>query len=213
MGHPDHASSSSGALAAGHFGFRRLVLASSSPRRQELLSQLGLVFEVIAPDVPEDLAGMDGPPEAIALSLARRKAMAVAPRVPDALVVAADTIVVVDREILGKPADRQEAASMLRRLAGRDHWVYTGVVVLDPASGREAQAVEATRVVMGAIAPDDLEGYLDTGEALDKAGAYAVQGRAAVFVRRIEGDYFNVVGLPLARLADLLSEFGVRVFG
>jgi septum formation protein len=182
-----------------------VVLASSSPRRRELLSLLGLSFDVAPADVDESWRNGEAP-EVHTERLAREKAAAV--RRPGAVTVAADTIVVVDGEILGKPADAAEARAMLRRLAGRGHVVHTAIAV---AYGeRRASGVVSTRVWFRPLDGAAIAAYVATGEPMDKAGAYGIQGYGAVLVDRIEGDYFTVMGLGLARLADLLGEVGLR---
>ena len=187
-------------------GAARLILASASPRRRELLASLGLTFEVVPSDADETLEPI-ALPEAVA-ALALRKARAVAATRRGGLIVAADTIVVIDGRALGKPADRAEARAMLQTLRGRTHEVMTGVVVLDAASGRHATETVISRVTMAAYSDAAIDAYVAGGEPLDKAGAYGIQGRAGRFISRIEGCYFNVVGLPLARLQQALNELG-----
>lgn len=189
-----------------------LVLASASPRRRQLLAQIGLAFRVRESDVDEGplLAGADDP-RRLTRGLALAKAMAVGRRETDALVLAADTVVVLDGEILGKPRDADEAAAMLSRLQGRTHRVVTGVAVLDAATGRSRTAAEETRVTLRELSPAEIAAYVAGGEPMDKAGAYAVQGLGAVLVTRIEGCFYNVVGLPLALTADLLQDFGLSL--
>ncbi len=182
-----------------------LVLASASPRRRELLTLLGLTFDVAPADVDETWRNGEAP-AVHAERLAREKAAAV--RRPGAATIAADTIVVVDGDILGKPRDRAEAAAMLRRLAGRDHVVHTAIAVW--YAEREASAVVATRVWFRALDDAAIAAYVATGEPMDKAGAYGIQGYGAVIVDRIDGDYFTVMGLGLARLMDLFREVGLR---
>jgi septum formation protein len=184
-----------------------LYLASRSPRRQELLRQLGLRFEPVVADVPERRAGGQSPAD-YALALARAKALAGASAVSDGLpVLGADTDVVIDDEILGKPADRAHALAMLARLSGRTHEVYSGVAVT--ADGRTETALSVTRVTFGDISAAAAQAYWDSGEPRDKAGAYAIQGLGAQFVKKIEGSYSGVVGLPLYETCELLSRFGV----
>ena len=194
-------------------GDRLLVLASSSPRRVALLRMLGLPFVQEPSRAEEPLGAQTGAPvDPVAWTLrqALRKARDVASRHPDALVIGADTVVVLGREVLGKPRDRSEAVAMLSKLAGRSHRVVSAVAVVDAASGREETGTRTTRVWMRSLRPEEIEAYVDTGEPMDKAGAYAIQGLGATLVPRIDGCYFNVVGLPLALLADLLSRFGVH---
>ena len=181
-----------------------VVLASQSPRRQQLLGLLGIVPEVAPSNIDESWrTGEEPAPHAE--RLAREKA-AVLKR-PDALVVAADTIVVLDGDILGKPSNEKEATSMLRRLSGRDHIVHTAMAV---AYGRRsASGVETTRVFFRHLDEQSIRDYIATGEPMDKAGAYGIQGFGAVIVERIEGDYFTVMGLGLGRLVSLMAEVGV----
>ncbi len=186
-----------------------LVLASASPRRRQLLRQLGVTFRVRASRLDEAALRVDGAsPERLVGDLALAKARAVAAREGDALVLAADTVVVLDGEILGKPRSAAEAEAMLTRLQGRTHRVLTGVAVVDAASGRSAVAVEETRVALRPLDPQEIRDYVATGEPLDKAGAYAIQGLGALLVTGVEGCFYNVVGLPLARTAELLKGFG-----
>lgn len=180
------------------------MLASGSPRRAELLRMAGFEFDVDPADLDES-ALPDEAAEAYVLRVAREKARCIATRhAPRTLVLGADTTVVVDGEILGKPVDREDAARMLRRLSGRVHDVMTGVVLL--GSGVERSAVERTRVSFVALRPDQIAWYVATGEPDGKAGAYAIQGRAARFIDRIEGSWSNVVGLPIATVARLMEE-------
>ena len=184
------------------------ILASGSPRRRELLRQLGLPFKVIPSTLEEtDQSGME--PRRHATYYAREKAKEVAHLYPQKWVLAADTIVVVDEEILGKPLNVKEATAMLSRLSGRSHHVITGVCLLHAQFGvEESQAVE-TEVFMRNLSPADIEGYIATGEPMDKAGAYGIQGIGACLVQRIEGSYSNVVGLPLCETVELLRRHRV----
>ncbi|AEN73486.1 Maf family protein [Rhodothermus marinus] len=181
-----------------------LILASRSPRRRKLLAQLGLDFEVHPSDLDEN-ATNHRLPEQLVEQLALEKARAVAARFPEALTLGADTIVVLDGDVLNKPADEAEARAMLRRLSGRTHTVYTGVALVHPASQREVVDYEATQVTFAPLTDAEIDAYVATGSPLDKAGAYGIQDDyGAVFIRRIEGDYYNVVGLPLHRLYRML---------
>jgi septum formation protein len=180
-----------------------ILLASSSPRRSQLLGQMGLCFRVKPMDADETLPEGASPEEA-ALVLARRKAWAAMECEPEALVIAADTLVVAAGRILGKPADSLEAAEMLRILRGCVHEVVTGVCVA--WKGRLLTACERTSVSFDHMTDVDIDNYVSTGEPLDKAGAYGIQGRAGVFINRIEGCYYNVMGLPLATLKKLLEQ-------
>ena len=179
-----------------------LILASASPRRRELLTLAGLDFTVYASDCDESVPDSLTPPEA-AVEIARRKASAVAEKYPDDTVVGAVTIVVIDDTILGKPKDAREAASMLKRLSGRTHCVYTGVCVV--SDGTANSFFEKTDVTFYVLSDGEIDDYIATGEPMDKAGAYGIQGRGALLVKGICGDYFNVVGLPLARLVRMLA--------
>jgi septum formation protein len=183
----------------------RLVLASGSPRRRELLAGLGLAFEVRPVDLDEAvLPGEE--PRSYVERLARAKAAACGR--DSEVILAADTTVVLDGAILGKPAGASEAEAMLGRLAGREHVVLTGVTVLEAASGREATEVETSRVRIAPLSPERVRWYVATGEPLDKAGAYAIQGLGALLVEEVHGNYTNVVGLPLPLTGRLFGELG-----
>ena len=179
----------------------QFVLASASPRRAELLAAAGFAFEVAHADIDEaPLAGESA--DRYVLRLAEGKARAVASRHPSRPVLGADTTVVVDGDILGKPGDAAEAAAMLRRLQGRAHEVLTGVAFVAPAGARVE--LETTRVWFAPMTEAEIAAYVDTGEPLDKAGAYGIQGWAARYVTRVEGSYSNVVGLPVALVHALV---------
>jgi septum formation protein len=180
----------------------RLLLASASPRRRDLLQAAGFAFDVAAVDVVE--RHRDGETALQYVErLARLKASAAAPRHPGRLILAADTAVVVDADILGKPIDAADAASMLRRLSGRAHEVLTGVALC--RDGNVTSAVEATTVWFDPLSEADIAAYIATGEPFDKAGAYAIQGWASRVASRIDGSYSNVVGLPIAAVARMLK--------
>ncbi len=192
-----------------------IVLASASPRRQELLRNAGIEFVVQPADIDETPLANESAREC-AERLAREKALAVWRTRPQDVVLGADTIVVVGEVILGKPADSTDAARMLRMLAGREHEVITGVAVVKspllPTAGRSGAPQvsvnsETTLVTMGELSDDEIRAYVATGEPMDKAGAYAIQGRASRWIPRIEGDYSNVVGLPVALVWRMLREF------
>jgi septum formation protein len=184
-----------------------LVLASGSPRRRELLARICPHFVVVPSDIEEHVPS--GPPADAAVTLALAKARAVAARLPAAVVLGADTLVVADGEILGKPGRAAEAARMLRSLRNRAHQVVTGVAVV--ASGRDLTAAVATRVLMRDYSDSEIEEYVATGEPLDKAGAYAVQEGGGRFVAAVDGCYTNVVGLPVSTARRLLAAAGVTV--
>jgi len=180
-----------------------LILASASPRRKDLLTQAGIAFTVVPANIPEEQL----PKEAAAkfvLRLAEEKARAVAKLHPEATVLAADTIVHLDNEILGKPEDAADAARMLRLLSGQTHQVLTGVAVVEKGVCRST--IEVTQVTFSKISEEDLTHYIASGEPMDKAGAYGIQGYAARWIPRIEGDYYNVVGLPVARTIAMLRQ-------
>jgi septum formation protein len=186
----------------------RLILASASPRRAEILHNAGYAFAVVSSAIDETpIPGETA--AAMVQRLADAKAELVAARsVGPAIVIAADTAVIIGTQILGKPRTTEDARQMLRSLSGVTHSVVTGVSLVRLPDGERRSFVEATRVQFSTLTPEDIEDYLATGEPFDKAGGYAIQGRAGRFIPRIEGCYFNVVGLPLARLARELAELG-----
>lgn len=184
----------------------RLILASSSPRRSELLRNAGIAFEVMPADVPEEALPGELPPQT-ALRLALEKAQAVFAKNPDAAVLGADTIVIVDGEPLNKPLDAADATRMLGVLSGRVHEVITGVALLWPG-GQDVRS-ETTRVHFSPLAEDEIAAYIASGEPMDKAGAYGIQGSASRWIPRVEGCYFNVVGLPVALVYHMLRDAGV----
>lgn len=187
----------------------RLILASASPRRAVLLSQIGLTFEVRPSDVVEPPLNVYSNRFAseITRELALMKAKAVAQDCNDGVIIGADTLVSLDGELLGKPVDDAEALTMLTHLSGTAHEVVTGVALIDAATGRDSVWSETTQVYFRELSRTEITAYIASGEASDKAGAYGIQGRGAAFVRRVEGCYFNVVGLPLASLVEHLSNF------
>jgi septum formation protein len=185
----------------------RLVLASASPRRAELLRAAGFEFEAWAVDVDERVRPGEKPEDYVR-RLAMEKSARVAQDFSPAVILAADTAVVIDGDILGKPKDNQDAASMLRRLSGRSHEVMTGVSLRGP--GWEANRVETTTVEFSQLSVADIEWYVESGEGRDKAGAYAIQGLASRFIPRIHGSYSNVVGLPIAAVHELVAEIASR---
>ena len=185
----------------------RVILASQSPRRRDLLNLIGIEHEILPANIDESLLP-DESPVAHAERLARTKAQAIAVREPAAVVIGSDTIVVLDGEILGKPADGGEAARTLARLSGRTHTVFTAVAV--SLRGRTVSGVESVEVTFRSLTAEQIEAYIATAEPMDKAGAYGIQGFGAVIVERVHGDYFAVMGLALGRLVGLLDELGVR---
>lgn len=184
----------------------KIVLASASPRRRELLATAGFEFDTVVADVDESVPEGTPPVEGAMLT-ARKKALAVAALQPDCCVIGADTVVVVDGDVLGKPRSREQAIEMLSRLSGREHTVVTGVCVVQ--GEREQSFADETRVVFYPLTREQIEDYADTGEPMDKAGAYGIQGRGCLLVKGIVGDYFNVVGLPVARVARAIRQVKV----
>lgn len=188
----------------------QIILASGSPRRRELLEQAGYTFVVEVSDADENV--IDCKPGALVEELSLRKAAAVA-KLHDKTedfycIIGSDTIVVKDEEVLGKPVDEADAMRMLKELSGREHEVYTGVTVLTVEAGnvvKTQQFHECTKVVMRDISEEEIAAYIATGEPMDKAGAYGIQGRAGIFISGIYGDYYNVVGLPICHLTTVLG--------
>lgn len=186
-----------------------LILASASPRRKQLLAMLGLSFEVCPAKGEEVLPDGIGPEDAVKLLSAQKAGSVAESCAADDVVIGADTIVWYGGRILGKPKNEQDAAQMLSMLSGNTHTVYTGVTVRK--GGTVLSAAEETKVRFRDLTPDEIDAYIKTGEPMDKAGAYGAQGYAALFVEGIEGDFFNVMGLPVCRLGKLLKEVGVTL--
>lgn len=187
-----------------------LILASASPRRRELLVGLGLNFEIQPSTVTEPPHQGEDPGE-YAAQLAKAKALSVAAGRQRGLIIGADTVVVLAGRVLGKPGDEEEAHKMLSQLSGRSHTVYTGVAVVNAATGESLVETVATKVFFRRLSQEEIAAYVASGEPLDKAGAYGIQGLGALLVERIEGCYFNVVGLPLSALDRLLRRFGFAI--
>lgn len=181
-----------------------LILASGSPRRRELLDLMGLTYTVETPDMDESFSGR---PSETVMEISRRKAAAVAARHSDSIIIAADTLVFADGA-LGKPHTPERAKEMLRSLAGNWHHVYTGITVINTRSGRILRNVDKTRVHLVPMTEQEIDAYVATGEPLDKAGAYGIQGMGGMFVDRIDGSYSNVVGLPMSMLRIMLAQVG-----
>ena len=195
---------------------RKIVLASKSPRRHELLEMVNVDHVVITGDCEENLTEPD--PAAFVTALSERKAEAVLERiqkgnVPDqtfpdgAVIVGADTIVCLDGTILGKPADAEDAVRMLQSLSGKRHTVYTGVTLIDSLRGKHVSFCEQTDVFFYSVTEEEIRAYVNTGDPLDKAGSYGIQGPGAFLVKRLEGDYYTVVGFPIARFLQILKDF------
>lgn len=190
-----------------HIKIPRLILASASPRRADLLSQIGLTFEIYPSEIEEPIPDNNSTPEVVTQRLASLKAKAVAKRYTEGVVIGADTLVSFENEHLGKPKDDVHAQQMLTRLSGKQHNVVTGVSLINVKKSKEITWSEVTKVFFRELRWEEIVHYISSGEARDKAGAYGIQGRGAAFVKRIEGCYFNVVGLPLASLVKQLMEF------
>lgn len=195
---------------------KKLILASKSPRRHEILTLAGLDHEIIVSNADESVPEGATPAEAVR-EISRRKAAAVLDclsekeeSLDNVVIIAADTVVDVDGEVLGKPSDNDDAVRMLKMLSGRRHLVHTGITVTD-GTGTVSEYV-TTGVVMREIGEKEIKAYVSEGNVLDKAGAYAVQGKAGAFVSSLDGDFFNVVGLPLCRTCEILSDFGIELF-
>jgi len=194
----------------------RLVLASSSPRRRELLGSLGLNFEIIKPDVDEEAFNLDHlVPADVVKFLSRTKAQEVFKHNTDALVIGSDTIVVLDGKVFGKPKDEEDAFRMLNALQGSVHEVYSGITVFNPDENDEfpplASDALCTKVTMRPLTPEEIRTYIATGEPMDKAGAYAIQGYGSTLIEKIDGCYFNVVGMSLYLLERLFEQLGQKL--
>jgi len=189
---------------------RKIILASASPRRKEIFGKTGLKFKVDESDCDEKAnAGLK--PHELATFLSRAKAKDVARRHRNALVIAADTLVISGRNIFGKPGGEEQAREMLKTLSGRAHSVITGFTIIDTAGKKELSMSVETKVYFKRMGGEEIEAYIRSGEPFGKAGAYGIQGLGAVMVKKIEGDFFNVMGLPLYALAESLKKFGVHV--
>ena len=191
-----------------------LILASASPRRAVLLSQIGLTYDIHPSDTvePPHNVHVNKSASEVTQELALIKASSVAQHYDNGLIIGADTLVALDGKLLGKPADDVEALAMLTSLSNISHEVVTGVALIDASSGREQVWSETTQVYFRKLQRPEITAYIASGEPADKAGAYGIQGRGAAFVRRIDGCYFNVVGLPLASLVEHLSNFQLKEY-
>ncbi|QQG45276.1 MAG: septum formation inhibitor Maf [Candidatus Sungiibacteriota bacterium] len=189
---------------------KTIILASTSLRRKEFLEKLGLKFKVVESGYKENMNLPLSPPS-LARFLSKEKARAVIKRFPQSLVIAADTVVVCRGQIIGKPRTKKEAVRMLRLLSGRYNFVFTGFTVIDGAKQKTVTRVVKTKVYFRKLAPSEIKAYVRSGEPFGKAGAYAIQGLGAIFIKKIEGDYSNVVGLPLHVLSAVLKKFNVSI--
>ncbi|RKY84952.1 septum formation inhibitor Maf [candidate division KSB1 bacterium] len=188
----------------------RLILASTSPRRKEILSKTGLGFDVVVNNYEEDMT-LDMPPKELAAYLSLGKAKSVANQYPDALVIGADTIVAFKDKILGKPKSVEEAKEMLTMLSGEVNSVITGFTMIHQSSNRIITDAIESFVTFRKMSEEEIDNYIATGEPMDKAGAYAIQEKGAIFVEKIEGDFFTIIGLPLYRIAEELKQFGITI--
>ncbi len=192
---------------------KKLILASKSPRRHEILNLAGLDHEIKVSDADENLSFGIGAAEA-AKEISMRKAIAVkdelGENLSDTVILAADTVVEVDGEIYGKPRDKEDARKMLLQLSGSVHFVHTGFTVID--KDKIFSETVTTEVTMRELSEDEIKGYIESGDPMDKAGAYGIQGMGGAFVSSLKGDYFNVVGLPLCRVCSVLKEYGINLF-
>jgi len=189
---------------------RKLILASSSPRRKELLKQLGLSFRVIPSNIEEKLNPRHKPSRQ-AEELSIQKARAISKKHKDAIIIAADTLVVIDNEILGKPIDFREAKRFLRKLSGRDHNVITGFTILDMKTSKRVTRSIITKVTMKKLTQSEIDNYIIQVDPTDKAGGYGIQGIGGVLFEKIDGDYSNILGLPLFHIYQELKKFGIRI--
>jgi septum formation protein len=187
---------------------RKIVLASSSPRRREILEMSGIPFTVEPSDYEEDMS-LSLPPQELAVLLASGKAQSVALRHPNALIIGADTFVVLGAEVIGKPYTADRAKEMLRSLSDTWHQIITGYCIIDTRTGTNISGAEISRVKFKPLSDAEINSYIATGEPLDRAGAYAIQGGAAKFVERIEGNYLSILGLPLIKILKELEAFGI----
>ncbi len=186
---------------------KKIILASKSPRRKEILQNLNIDFDVVLSDADEESVDKNLPAELYVGNLASIKAFSVCKKmITEKIVIGADTVVVLDNEILGKPKDEDDAFNMLKKLSGRKHSVYTGICVVNSHTAKAVTTYEKTDVYFKELTDDEILNYIKTLEPMDKAGAYAVQGLGSIFIEKIDGDYFNVVGLCAFKLAKVLKE-------
>ncbi len=189
---------------------KKVILASQSPRRINLLKQVGFEFKA-EPSSYEEENHLDMAPKDLTEYLSLKKAEDVAEKYKGSIIIGADTIVLIDGEVLGKPKTPENAKRMLEKLSGKAHSVVTGFTIIDAETGKHVSKSIETKVYFKKLSDEEINNYVATGEPLDKAGAYAIQGRAGLFVEKIEGDYFNIVGLPIFALADELKNFGIEI--
>ena len=191
---------------------REIILASQSPRRQELLKNIGVKFEIIKSDFCENISGIDDKPEKIAQQLAYGKAKDVSDKLDEGIILGADTIVVFDGEIYGKPKDEEDAVRMLNNLSGKTHQVITGVALIDKKNDKTVVGHETTSVTFNKLTQDEIKAYIKSGDYIGKAGGYGIQNKGAILINKIEGCYFNVVGLPINKVYQMLKELNEYVY-
>ncbi len=189
---------------------KKIILASQSPRRESILKQVGLEFEICPSSYEEDMT-LNLRPHELAEHLSVGKAESVANGHKDAIIISADTIVAVDDEVFGKPKTADRAKYMLQKLSGRQHAVITGFTIIDTATGKKTTKSIETKVYFKKLSDEEIKNYIDTGEPLELGGAYGIQDRAAIFIEKLEGDYFNIMGLPIFHVAEELKKFGVKI--
>jgi len=189
----------------------QIILASTSPRRKQVLSLTGLKFKIVSPDYEEDMT-LKLAPRKLAAHLSMGKAESVATKNKNAIIIAADTFLVYGKKVLGKPKDKKDAVAMLRMLSGKKHSILTGIALLWPVKRKRYSAVVETKVLFKRLTPKTIHGYLSTAHWQDKAGSYAVQELGGIFISKIEGEFSNVVGLPLGALIAGLKNFGIDIF-
>lgn len=189
---------------------KRIILASMSPRRKALLEILGIPFTIVVSDFEEELTNNKNPQQLVE-ELSLGKAKAVCQKETNAIIIAADTIVVCNNQVLGKPKSKDDAKRMLQLLSNTTHQIITGMTIMDTDTKQTLTRSETARVFMRQITEEEIDTYISTGEPLDKAGAYGIQEKGAIFVKKVEGDFFNIVGLPLYTLAQSLKQFGIDV--
>lgn len=189
---------------------KKIILASQSPRRKQLLEQIGLKFEIDPSNYEEDMT-LKMEPNKLAEFLSLGKAKDVAQKHKDSIIISADTIVAIDGEVFGKPKTSERAKYMLQKFSGKAHSVITGFTIIDTEANKEITKSVETKVYFKNLSEKEIDAYIATGEPLDKGGGYAIQGLAALFVEKIEGDYFNIVGLPILSLTIELKDFGINI--
>ncbi len=189
---------------------KKIYLVSTSPRRKELLNQIGLKFEIVASDYEEDMT-LDMAPVELAQYLSRGKAEAALGNVEEGIVIAADTFITFDNRVLGKPKNNDDAKHILQNIGGRVVEVITGFTVLDVKTKKQVSKAVVTKVFIKKLSEEEIDNYIKTGEPMDKAGAFGIQGVGALIIEKIEGDYNNIVGLPLFALSEVLKEFDFRL--